>query len=278
MSVNTIRYETYKNHPIVATEYMHSMGNSGCEMEQHARVFEHSDRWCGGFVWDYKDKALAHPALGYAYGGDFGPGDQPGTMCCNGIANPDGAPHQQMAALKAAFQPLEAAHLGGGRLRLTNRNSFVDLADYDLTWALTRDGVRVAGGAATLACPPRQTVEWTAPLPAGWDAPAPGKLCLGIAFALRTDTLWAPAGHVVAADQWTLADIPAPENTAAGVPWQRTAQGWVAETADGCYTVDAATGDLAVLAGPDGATGWTARCGRTSGGCRPTPTWGSWAS
>ena len=25
MSVNTIRYETYKNHPIVATEYMHSM-------------------------------------------------------------------------------------------------------------------------------------------------------------------------------------------------------------------------------------------------------------
>lgn len=253
MSVNTIRYETYKNHPIVATEYMHSMGNSGCEMEQHARVFEHSDRWCGGFVWDYKDKALAHPALGYAYGGDFGPGDQPGTMCCNGIANPDGAPHQQMAALKAAFQPLEAAHLGGGRLRLTNRNSFVDLADYDLTWALTRDGVRVAGGAATLACPPRQTVEWTAPLPAGWDAPAPGKLCLGIAFALRTDTLWAPAGHVVAADQWTLADIPAPENTAAGVPWQRTAQGWVAETADGCYTVDAATGDLAVLAGPDGA-------------------------
>ena len=253
MSVNMIRYETYKNHPIVATEYMHSMGNSGCEMEQHARVFEHSDRWCGGFVWDYKDKALAHPALGYGYGGDFGPGDQPGTMCCDGIANPDGAPHQQMAALKAAFQPLEAAHLGGGRLRLTNRNSFVDLADYDLTWALTRDGVRVAGGGATLACPPRQTVEWTAPLPAGRDAPAPGKLCLGIAFALRQATPWAPAGHVVAAAQWTLADTPAPRPAATGAPWQRTAQGWVAETAGSRYTVDAATGDLTVLAGPDGA-------------------------
>ena len=229
------------------------MGNSGCEMEQHARVFEHSDRWCGGFVWDYKDKALAHPALGYGYGGDFGPGDQPGTMCCNGIANPDGAPHQQMAALKAAFQPLEAAHLGGGRLRLTNRNSFVDLADYDLTWALTRDGVRVAGGAATLACPPRQTVEWSAPLPADLDMQAPGKLCLGISFALRTDTPWARAGHVVAAAQWTLADIPAPENAAVGAPWQHTAQGWVAETAGSRYAVDAATGDLVVLAGPDGA-------------------------
>ena len=253
MSVNTIRYETYKNHPIVATEYMHSMGNSGCEMEQHARVFEHSDRWCGGFVWDYKDKALAHPALGYAYGGDFGPGDQPGTMCCDGIANPDGAPHQQMAALKAAFQPLEAAHLGGGRLRLTNRNSFVDLADYDLTWALTRDGVRVAGGAATLACPPRQTVEWTAPLPAGWDVPTPGKLCLDIAFALRQTTPWAPAGHVVAAAQWTLADTPAPRPAATGATWQRTAQGWVAEAAGSRYTVDAATGDLVALAGPDGA-------------------------
>lgn len=253
MSVNMIRYETYKNHPIVATEYMHSMGNSGCEMEQHARVFEHSDRWCGGFVWDYKDKALAHPALGYAYGGDFGPGDQPGTMCCDGIANPDGVPHQQMAALQAAFQPLEAEHLGGGRLKLTNRNSFVDLADYDFTWELTRDGVHITGGGTALACPPRQTVEWTAPLPAGWDVPTPGKLCLDIAFALRQTTPWAPAGHVVAADQWTLADIPAPENTAAGVPWQRTAQGWVAETADGCYTVDAATGDLTVLAGPDGA-------------------------
>ena len=253
MSVNTIRYETYKNHPIVATEYMHSMGNSGCEMEQHARVFEHSDRWCGGFVWDYKDKALAHPALGYGYGGDFGPGDQPGTMCCNGIANPDGVPHQQMAALKAAFQPLEAEHLGGGRLKLTNRNSFVDLADYDFTWELTRDGVHITGGGTALACPPRQTVEWTAPLPADLDMQAPGKFCLGISFALRTDTPWARAGHVVAAAQWTLADIPAPENAAVGAPWQHTAQGWVAETADGCYTVDAATGDLVVLAGPDGA-------------------------
>lgn len=253
MSVNTIRFDTYKNHPIVATEYMHSMGNSGCEMEQHARVFEHSDRWCGGFVWDYKDKALAHPALGYGYGGDFGPGDQPGTMCCDGIANPDGAPHQQMAALKAAFQPLEAAHLGGGRLRLTNRNSFVDLADYAFTWELTRDGVHITGGGTALACPPRQTVEWSAPLPADLDMQAPGKFCLGISFALRTDTPWARAGHVVAAAQWTLADIPAPENAAVGAPWQHTAQGWVAETADGCYTVDAATGDLAVLAGPDGA-------------------------
>lgn len=253
MSVNTIRFDTYKNHPIIATEYMHSMGNSGCEMEKHADVFEHSDRWCGGFVWDYKDKALAHPALGYGYGGDFGPGDQPGTMCCDGIANPDGAPHQQMAALKAAFQPLEAAHLGGGRLRLTNRNSFVDLADYDLTWALTRDGVRVAGGAATLACPPRQTVEWTAPLPAGWDVPTSGKLCLDIAFALRQTTPWAPAGHVVAAAQWTLADTPAPRPAATGATWQRTAQGWVAEAAGSRYTVDAATGDLVALAGPDGA-------------------------
>ena len=253
MSVNMIRYETYKNHPIVATEYMHSMGNSGCEMEKHADVFEHSDRWCGGFVWDYKDKALAHPALGYGYGGDFGPGDQPGTMCCDGIANPDGAPHQQMAALKAAFQPLEAAHLGGGRLRLTNRNSFVDLADYDLTWALTRDGVRVAGGAATLACPPRQTVEWTAPLPAGWDVPTSGKLCLDIAFALRQTTPWAPAGHVVAAAQWTLADAPKPAPAAANSAWQRTERGWEAATANGRYVVDAATGDLAVLAGPDGA-------------------------
>ncbi len=253
MSVNTIRYETYKNHPIVATEYMHSMGNSGCEMEQHARVFEHSDRWCGGFVWDYKDKALAHPALGYAYGGDFGPGDQPGTMCCNGIADPDGVPHQQMAALKAAFQPLEAEHLGGGRLKLTNRNSFVDLADYDFTWELTRDGVRVAGGAGTLACPPRQAVTWAAPLPAGWDAPAPGKLCLGIAFALRQDTPWAQAGHVLAAAQWTLADAPKPAPAAANSAWQRTERGWEAATANGRYVVDAATGDLAVLVGPDGA-------------------------
>ena len=253
MSVNMIRYETYKNHPIVATEYMHSMGNSGCEMEKHADVFEHSDRWCGGFVWDYKDKALAHPALGYGYGGDFGPGDQPGTMCCNGIANPDGVPHQQMAALKAAFQPLEAEHLGGGRLKLTNRNSFVDLADYDFTWELTRDGVRVAGGGATLACPPRQTVEWTAPLPAGWDAPTPGKLCLGIAFALRQDTPWAQAGHVLAAAQWTLADAPKPAPAAANSAWQRTERGWEAATANGRYVVDAATGDLAVLAGPDGA-------------------------
>ena len=253
MSVNTIRYETYKDHPIVATEYMHSMGNSGCDMEKHAAVFEHSPRWCGGFVWDYKDKALAYPALGYGYGGDFGPGDQPGTMCCNGIANPDGVPHEQMAALKAAFQPLEAEHLGKGRLRLQNRNSFLDLNEYRFRWELTREGELLAAGEATISCAPGNAVEWTAPLPAGWEQKEPGKLCLSVAFLLQKDTPWAPAGHEVAQAQWTLADYPAKEPAGVDGLWRREAAGWTVEAAGCRYTVSEKSGDLTGFLAPDGA-------------------------
>ena len=130
-------------------------------------------------------------------------------MCCNGIANPDGVPHEQMAALKAAFQPLEAEHLGKGRLRLQNRNSFLDLNEYRFRWELTREGELLAAGEETISCAPGKSVEWTAPLPAEWEQKEPGKLCLSVAFLLRKDTPWAPAGHEVAQAQWTLADHPA---------------------------------------------------------------------
>ena len=253
MSVNTIRYETYKDHPIVATEYLHSMGNSGCDLEKHAYVFEHSDRWCGGFVWDYKDKALAHPDLGYAYGGDFGPGDQPGTMCCNGIANPDGVPHEQMAALRAAFQPLEMEYLDGGRLRLQNRNSFLNLNTYVFHWALTRNGETVYNGEEVINCPPRQAVEHILSLPEGWDSPMPGKLCLSVTFALRQGTAWAQAGYQVAAAQWTLQDIPLPVSVSTDEGWHRELEGWSIEAASCRYVVSSETGDLMALVGPEGS-------------------------
>ena len=53
MSLTHITYESYKNHPIVATEYMHCMGNNGTDMEKHMEVFENSSNWCGGFIWDF---------------------------------------------------------------------------------------------------------------------------------------------------------------------------------------------------------------------------------
>ena len=228
------------------------MGNSGCDLEKHADVFEHSHRWCGGFVWDYKDKALAHPILGYGYGGDFGPGDQPGTMCCNGIANPDGVPHEQMSALKAAFQPLKAEHLGSGRLRLQNRNSFLDLNAYIFSWKVTRDGETLASGEETLSCPPRETVEWSAPLPAGCEEKKPGKLCLSIAFSLRFATNWASAGHKVAVAQWTLADHPAQEPVSTGALWRKEANSWTVHAVGCRYTVSCETGDLTGFSAPDG--------------------------
>ena len=249
MSVNTIQAKTYMGHPIVATEYMHSMGNSGYDMEKHAEVFEHSGRWCGGFVWDFKDKALSHPEYRYAYGGDFGPGDQPGTMCCNGVCSPDGIPHEQFQALRAAFQPLEAVYQDG-ILHLTNRNSFLDLADFSFGFEVTRDGEMISQGRDTISCEPRKSVDYKVSLPELSNEP--GKVCLSIFFTLKKDTFWAEAGYPIAWYQWTLQDIPVPEPNPLDIRWRKHDDDYQITVSGTTYTVSGTTGDLISITDREG--------------------------
>ena len=244
MSLDSIKFEDYKHHPIVATEYNYCTGNSSSDTTAHMRIFEASDRWCGGFVWDYKDKALGRGTENgrpvWTYGGDWGVRDQAGNLGCNGACNPAGQPHSVLYEIKKAFQPLDLT-LQGEKISIFNRHSFTDASAYDWTWALTKDGEAVESGTLELRIAPRQTAEISLPCAAAMDDP--GAYYLQIQGALRCDTPWASAGHVVAYGQWLVKEAQAETAPKTGTIQQK-GHTIVVKTEKASYTISTATGDV----------------------------------
>ena len=218
MSLTHITYESYKNNPIVATEYMHCMGNNGTDMEKHMEVFENSSNWCGGFIWDYKDKSLYKGQVNgktfNAYGGDFGPEGHTKTLCCNGAVNWDGVPHQQLYEIKKAYQTIAAKKLDDRTVQITNRNSFVNLTYFDCQWELSKDDIIVEKGSLKVDVAPRSTGNVT--IPYTYDMTISGEYFLTISFTLCEDMLWGGKGTEIAYEQWLLMKVVGQESTATG--------------------------------------------------------------
>lgn len=205
MSLGTIPFETYDSHPIVATEYGYCMGQSGSDVCRHSEIFDRSDRWCGGFLWDFKDKSLRMTAPDgtpfLAYGGDLGVRDQHGNICCDGAVDPNGKPHSILYEIGKAFQPLVCT-LEGDHITVYNRNSFADASAYRCQWSLSQNGIDIESGVLSVAVPPRSSAQF--PLPCSARPENAGTYYLTLRFLLPKDTLWASAGHTVAYAQWLL--------------------------------------------------------------------------
>ena len=203
MSLGSVSFEEYKHHPIVATEYNYCMGNAGSDVCEHVRIFEASDRWCGGFVWDFKDKALLNSNGRYTYGGDWGVKDQRNNVCCDGATDPEGNPHSVLYEIKKAFSPLDIS-IQDRNIRIFNRMSFTGAETFDCQWVLTRNGKTVESGNADFAVGPRETGFFG--IPCDIPADAHGVWMFEIRFSLRDDTPWVSAGHTVASCQALLLD------------------------------------------------------------------------
>lgn len=244
MSLDSIKFEDYKHHPIVATEYCHAMGNGGSDVCKHMEIFEASNRWCGGFVWDYKDKALARGTENgrpvWTYGGDWGVRDQAGNLGCNGVCNPDGVPHSILHEIKKAYQSIVCT-LQDSRIQIVNRNSFTDVSAYDCKWKLTHNGECVEEGTLDLQIPPRSTGSISLPCHGAMNLP--GAYYLQLEFRLLHDTPWADAGHVIAYDQWLLCEKKE-DSQRAKVFIQQHGQKVLIKSEQTVYTISLTTGDV----------------------------------
>lgn len=245
MSLGSIKFEDYKHHPIVATEYGHCMGNGGSDVEKHMQIFENSDRWCGGFIWDFKDKSLTK---GYvdgkpfqAYGGDYGVRDQKGNICCNGAADWNGRPHEMFYEIRKAFQPIMCTLQNNHMVEVQNRNSFVDTNQYQCTWEVSRDGEVIESGSMDISVTPREKKSFAIPYTSPLNEP--GVYYLKIQFILAEDQLWAKTGHVVAYEQWCLKES-VREECAGKVKIERAGEIIRMVTTGAVYCVSAQTGDL----------------------------------
>lgn len=195
--------------PLIMCEYSHAMGNSNGSLSDYWHAFENTPGLQGGFVWEWKDHGLTQTtssgATRFAFGGQFGDTPNDGNFVADGLVHADLTPHPAMRELAWVHRPVWVT-LGGTRnqrhLIIRNRQWFTDLAPYVATWELIVDGESVRRG--KLAVPtvaPDSSVVIDLPVDISDDA---REAFLNVTWALKKDTVWAAAGHVVSWDQVVL--------------------------------------------------------------------------
>ena len=73
--------------PIIMCEYSHAMGNSNGDLADYWRLFTSSDRYCGGFIWEWCDHAVMVDGKLH-YGGDSNDLPNDSNFCVDGIVSP----------------------------------------------------------------------------------------------------------------------------------------------------------------------------------------------
>lgn len=179
--------------PFVLCEYAHAMGNGPGGLSEYQRLFERYERCQGGFVWEWIDHGIAHPELGFAYGGDFGEELHDGNFVCDGLLFPDRTPSPGLAEYKKVVEPVRIAPgAAPGTFTVTNGYDFTGLDHLEFRWSHEADGVLVGSG--TVAVPPLAPGASADVAP---DAPA-GDGLWTLRAVLAEATGWAGRGHLVA--------------------------------------------------------------------------------
>lgn len=203
--------------PLFMCEYGHAMGNSPGNLKEYWDVIESHQRCIGGCVWEWTDHSVRQYAADgtsyFTYGGDFGEKTHDSNFCIDGMVWPDREPHPCVAEYKKVLQPVRvsAVDLGKRTVRIENRYDVRTLEHLAARWTITADGRVLQSGELAL---PALAARAAATVKVPWRAirPRPGvDYWLDLSFHLKSDTLWAKAGHEVARAQFQVpASAPRP--------------------------------------------------------------------
>ncbi|WP_372461896.1 glycoside hydrolase family 2 TIM barrel-domain containing protein [Antribacter soli] len=236
--------------PFLLCEYVHAMGNGPGAIDQYEELVREYPRLHGGFVWEWRDHGLrtrtADGTEFFAYGGDFGEVVHDGNFVMDGMVLSDDTPTPGLHEWKHVVAPVGITFDACGTdktdgIVVENRRHSADLGDLELRWSVSHDGHPADGGVLDLGEPlaAGSTTRVTRP---GRPADDGAETWLTVEAVLATDTVWAKAGHVVAAAQLELsrpATVPA---------WARSG-GSATQTSPGTGHASFEDGLLSVLAG-----------------------------
>jgi len=145
-----------EHRPFVQCEYCHAMGNGPGDFKDYWDVINSSDRFMGGFVWEWADHGVLYESDGFRYGGDFGENLHDGNFCIDGIVAPDRKIKTGSLEMKKAYEPIKIEK-GDGQIILTSRNYFKTML---LKVTITRKnlGVMLDARSTTVAIEPGESV------------------------------------------------------------------------------------------------------------------------
>ena len=217
-----IAERTNDDRPVMTSEYAHSMGNALGNFKEYWDEIYSNPRMLGGFIWDWVDqgiyKELPDGRIMVAYGGDFGDKPNLKAFCFNGLLMSDRETPPKYWEVKKVYAPVQLA-VNNEQLIVTNRNHHIDLSQYRCLWTLTIDGKQKEQGEITLPeVAPGESETIT--LPAfrslsdkkalnrkGNNSNSTNTLSdcqLKVSIVLKSDALWAKAGHEVTWEQFCL--------------------------------------------------------------------------
>ena len=217
-----IAERTNDDRPVMTSEYAHSMGNALGNFKEYWDEIYSNPRMLGGFIWDWVDqgiyKELPDGRIMVAYGGDFGDKPNLKAFCFNGLLMSDRETTPKYWEVKKVYAPVQLA-VNNEQLIVTNRNHHIDLSQYRCLWTLTIDGKQKEQGEITLPeVAPCESETIT--LPAfrslsdkkalnrkGNNSNSTNTLSdcqLKVSIVLKSDALWAKAGHEVTWEQFCL--------------------------------------------------------------------------
>lgn len=73
--------------PLVLCEYSHAMGNSNGDIKDYFDIINSSNRFMGGFIWEWCDHAIIKDDK-LLYGGEFNEPIHDGNFCVDGLVTP----------------------------------------------------------------------------------------------------------------------------------------------------------------------------------------------
>ena len=198
--------------PFWMCEYAHAMGNAIGNFQEYWDVFYRYDSLTGGCIWDWVDQAVwkytdrvgadGRRERFLSYGGDFDEQPNDGPFNCNGVVDPFRNVSAKLVEVGHVHRNLVVTGDGKSGFELWNRHGFTFADEFDGEWELVEDGVTVRREPFVV---PR-----IAPLSRGrldipkLEAKDGKETFVNFSFRLKSDTLWAKKGWVVARDQIAL--------------------------------------------------------------------------
>ena len=189
--------------PFICCEYTHAMGNSCGAMHKYTDLTDTEPKYQGGFIWDYIDQSIykkdRYGKEFQAYGGDFGERPTDYNFSGNGIAyGGDREASPKMQEVKFNYQNI-TAKVSEDKVTVINKNLFVNTDTFDAKVTLAKDGKVICTKQLATAVAPLSEEAYELPIE---KQERPGEYTVTVSFHLKSDTVWATAGHEVAFGQY----------------------------------------------------------------------------
>ncbi len=209
-----------RGQPYFMCEYAHAMGNSVGNLKEYWETMENSTNGMGGCIWDWVDQAIVDYSdiqngelkvngfNKYRNGHDYPEAPHQGNFVNNGIITADRAATGKLAEVKRVYQQINISKqsVRTQKVRVFNNYESINIGGMTLNWELLLDGSKVQDGSIIL---PSIASGTSADIDIPYTMEGSGEYLLNLSVALSEPTLWAEAGHSIAAAQITLKERPA---------------------------------------------------------------------